>query len=86
MRHEPIRNPILELEAARLAIAECSQAERDKFARDPGRDRPPRRGRRHKPPGASAKAPMANYWLAKGVDCRHLARALRAMREPELEL
>lgn len=85
MKHEIIRNPILELEAARLAIAECTQAERDKFAailvavgRDAERTAQEQWRRR--------KAPMAAYWFAKGVDCRHLARALRAMREPELEL
>jgi uncharacterized membrane protein len=85
MRHEPIRNPILELEAARRAIAECTQAERDKFARILVAI-----GRHAEETAQTAwrqrKGPMANYWLAKGVDCRHLARALRAMREPELEL
>lgn len=85
MKHEPIRNPILELELAREAIAACTAAEREKFAAILVAI-----GRHAEETAQTAwrqrKGPMANYWLAKGVDCRHLARALRAMREKELPL
>lgn len=77
-----IKNPILELEAARQAIAACTQAEREKFARilvAVGRDAE----RTAQEQWRRRKAPMAAYWFAKGVDARHIARALRAMPAQE---
>jgi hypothetical protein len=69
-------NPILELEAARAAIGELTQDERAKLAgileaigRAAERTAQEQWRRR--------KAPMAAYWFAKGVDARHIARALR---------
>jgi hypothetical protein len=69
-------NPILELEEARAVIAECTQAERVKFARllvaiGRGAERTAQEQWRRR------KAPMAAYWFAKAVDARHIARAMR---------
>jgi hypothetical protein len=78
-------NPILEIPEARQAIAELTAGERDKLARilvavGRGAERTAQEQWRRR------KAPMAAYWFAKGVDARHIARALRLAPAPELAL
>jgi hypothetical protein len=69
-------NPLLEHPEIVALIAELTELEREKGARilvAIGRiaERTAQEQWRRR------KAPMAAYWFAKGVDFRHLARALR---------
>ena len=76
------QNPIIRNAAARAAIAELNQVERHKLARileaigADAEDTAQRAWRQR-------KGPMANYWLATGVNARHIARALRLVPTQE---
>lgn len=81
-----VRNPILGLPAACEAIARLDPDQAEALAavlHAVARDATTRANelwRKH-------KAPMAAYWKAKAVDCRHIARAIRAQkRQQELAL
>lgn len=77
------KNWITELPEAREAIAELSPIEREKVARilvALGR----RAEQTAQLQWRRRKAPLAEYWFAKGVDFRHLARVLRAAPAPVL--
>lgn len=70
-----VRNPILGLHSAKLALLELTPCERERVKtvmlaiRDDARDRAQLNWRRH-------KAPMALYWKAVSVYAGHIARVL----------
>lgn len=70
-----VRNPVLGLPAARLALVELTPDERSRVRRvviairDDARERAAECWRRH-------KAPMAVYWKCVSVYCNHIARVL----------
>ena len=71
-----VRNPILALPAAKLALLELTSDERERVRRvllairDDARERADLAWRKH-------KAPMAVYWKAVAVYAGHIARVLR---------
>jgi len=70
-----VRNPVLGMPHANLALVELTPAERDRVRcvmlaiRDDARAKAQECWRRH-------KAPMAVYWKAVGVYANHIARVL----------
>ena len=70
-----VRNPVLGLRSAKLALVELTPDERSRVRtvmlaiRDDARERSQESWRRH-------KAPMAVYWKAVGVYANHIARVL----------
>lgn len=87
-KREIVANPILGLDAAREAIAQLDRDQAEALAAvlhaigDDSIRRANELWRKH-------KAPMAAYWKAKGVDARHIAKAIRAQlrtRQGELTL
>jgi len=70
-----VRNPILGLQAAKLALVELTPAERQRVRAVLLAIRDDARGRAAKC-WATHKAPMALYWKAVGVYANHIARVL----------
>ena len=70
-----VRNPVLGLPAAKLALLELTLDERSRVRRvliairNDARERAQESWRRH-------KAPMALYWKCVAVYCNHIARVL----------
>lgn len=78
-----VRNPVLGLPAAKAALATLSEREiaalssvLDAIGADAA-SRAEESWRKH-------KGPMAAYWKAAGVYCRHIARAARFLRRENL--
>jgi hypothetical protein len=80
-----VRNPILALPVVREALAGMTAEEATRWRsillaiQADARERAELNWRRH-------KGPMASYWKATGAYVGHLARAIRIMRQTELEI